>query len=208
MNRFLINFFAKRSRIFAIAATLVLFVGLYYSTNHLNLVNPRLLPLLGFELTIPFIPWTIFVYLSAILLIFIAILLIGRNDLGRAMAGLVMIMFVCALIFLFLPTTYPRPEIFPSVNPASQIAYRFLTAFDSPRNCFPSQHIAMCIFAAFAIYHSRKTAGIIFFIWAAFIALSTLTLKQHYFLDLIGGLAFAVIVWKLVFNTKLTAKSL
>ena len=80
------------------------------------------------------------------------------------------------------PTTIPRPA---ARNPA----FEALWLFDVPTNCFPSLHVALATIAAFFWPRQRRMATI----WAAGIALSTLTTKQHYAIDVVGGLIVSAV---------------
>ncbi|HEY6402922.1 MAG TPA: phosphatase PAP2 family protein, partial [Blastocatellia bacterium] len=69
--------------------------------------------------------------------------------------------------------------------------YRFLYSIDSAANCFPSLHVALAWLSALGLRDERRRAGALAMVWAALISISTLTTKQHYFADLVGGGALA-----------------
>lgn len=201
MNTFIARIFHERSRVYALFALIILFAALYLNTNHLTLWGPWTLHLFNFEANIPFLPWTIYIYLTAFIMVPLAVFFIGRKDLGRTMAGIVGIMFICAGIFLLYPTVYPRPEILPHLTGwVTRTVYHFLTLIDTPQNCFPSQHVATCLFVSLALWHRYKALGIFFTLWTLAIIISTLTLKQHYVLDLLGGFFVAIIFYLIIFR--------
>ena len=151
-------------------------------------------------------PSTVFVYLTALVLAAAAILLINFRDLPRAVYGIIGIMVFCTVIFLAYPTAYPRPYLPASVNPFTREIYRLTVAVDTPRNCFPSMHVAICLFASFALARQNKNLGIIFGLWSCAIIISTLLLKQHYLADLAGGFIIAIIFYLIVFKIWRTNK--
>ncbi|HUQ28220.1 MAG TPA: phosphatase PAP2 family protein, partial [Usitatibacter sp.] len=58
-------------------------------------------------------------------------------------------------------------------------------------NCLPSLHVAQCFLAAFACGQVHRGVGTVAIAWATLVALSTLFTKQHYVLDVVGGVALA-----------------
>lgn len=203
MQTYIARIFHNRSRFYALFALIVLFAALYLNTNHFTLWGPWSLPLSDFEKDIPFLPSAIYVYMTAFLLLPLAVFFIGRKDLGRTMAGLIGIMFVCGLFFLLLPIAYPRPELLPAgTGWLTRTIYHFFTIIDTPQNCIPSQHAAVCLFVALALFHRHKALGIFFTLWTIAILISALTLKQHYLIDLAAGAALGIIFYLASFNKK------
>ena len=188
----------------ALLLTFVFFLG-YTIPNHFHLFEPQLLPLTKWDEAIPLVPWTIFAYLSEYVLFVSAYFLfkdeLNRNRYAWAYFGVLM---VGAFFFVFYPTTYPRVD-YPlpaDLNPITYIAFTSLRAIDNPSNCFPSMHVACCYLTAFAFLpnsESRKRFWI-YFIWATVIAISTLPTKQHYIVDVVGGLALAILGYWVFFK--------
>ena len=72
---------------------------------------------------------------------------------------------------------------------------------DGSNNTFPSGHVALSWLLAFVMQQTElvKNNALVrgtFFTWASLIALSTLFLKQHYFVDVISGIALAYMAYK------------
>lgn len=63
---------------------------------------------------------------------------------------------------------------------------------DQPINCAPSLHVSLAYQIALGFLKDQKRYFPLVFSWATLLALSTLTTKQHYFLDVILGGALAV----------------
>jgi membrane-associated phospholipid phosphatase len=76
-------------------------------------------------------------------------------------------------------------------------------SLDAPQNCWPSLHVGLSYLAAFAALDEasepefvgrRRVAGFTLF-WATAITLSTMSVRQHYFWDALGGLTLAVLAY-------------
>jgi membrane-associated phospholipid phosphatase len=199
---FIARQFQKYPRTSALLAVGAAFVVLYLGTNHLNVFSPHYLPLFAFENLIPFVPWTVIIYLSTFPLVAAALLLVRREDLHKSVVTIIKIILFLSLVFLFYPTTYPRPDLPPGTAPSSRLLYDFLTKLDTPKNCFPSLHVTMSVFVAFILRRRNRRLGALFLIWACAIMISTLTLKQHYLLDVVAGIFLAVIFYYLFFVKK------
>ena len=171
------------------------FLATYLITNHLTWAAPWQLPLFPFERNLPFMPWTVFIYMTTYVGVVIAIPLFARRDLPRAMAAMISMAVFLGIIFLLFPTVYPRPPLPTGLSPFTEYIYRLFTVIDTARNCFPSEHVAGVLFVSLVLLRRNRAIGVLFLVWSAFIAISTLTVKQHYAFDLVGGAAVAVIFY-------------
>jgi membrane-associated phospholipid phosphatase len=162
------------------------FCAIYTFTGRFHLRPPEPLALWLPDRLIPFIDWTIWVYASQYLLLYCCFL--GVNS-ARAVSRLVYAISLASLlafcVFLIYPTEFPRSVT--TREGASTFAFRFLYSIDSSANCFPSLHVALAWLSALGLRDERKKAGALAMVWAALISISTLTTKQHYFIDLVGG---------------------
>lgn len=148
------------------------------------------LPLWGIDRAIPFVPWTFIFYTSDYILILIAILTIHDMDRFNSYARMCFyVIFMAGIVFYFFPTTYPRPEYPPVDNWLVAAAMGLVGAADTPRNCFPSMHVALTSAATWGMRYKGRGVFTVFVIWSVAIFVSTLTTKQHYFVDILGGLA-------------------
>jgi len=184
-----------QTKVKILAVYAVAYVAFYVFPNFYNGFNPQQLPLLSIDRAIPFVPWTFAIYVSDYFMALVAIIII--NDRGQyfsyaRMAFLVLLF--CGLFFMAFPTTYPRP-VYPVVdNPILSAMMALVGNYDTPNNCFPSHHVAITGTIVFCLRHRPKWEVALYSLWAVAIFVSTLTTKQHYFVDILGGLGVMALV--------------
>ena len=168
----------------------------YSIPNHYHLFPPQLLPLTEFDRAVPFMPWTIFIYSSEYLLFILAYIQfeseVNRNRYVWSYMG---VLLIGAFFFVFFLTTYPRND-FPlpvGLDPLTYKIFAALRVADDPSNCFPSMHVTCCLLTALSFWSQdeKRWKFWFYFIWAALISASTLPTKQHYVVDIIGGIMVA-----------------
>jgi len=178
--------------------------GLYLATNHFPITTPHRLPLHWIDKAIPFSPVTVWIYISEWIFLPIAYLrcrdLVGLNKYFYSYLAL---QLACMVIFVIWPTAYPR-ELHPLDQAVTSewtyYAFNNLRQTDTAANCCPSLHVAG-LYLSIAIYIKGTRRDFLFFlIWGTLIALSTLTTKQHYFIDLIAGLGIAGLIHWVFWN--------
>lgn len=103
---------------------------------------------------------------------------------------------VCLLCFVFFPTTNIRPIL--SGDGIFVAAVKTLYAIDAPNNLFPSIHCMASWFSYIGIRDNKKIplwyrrfSGI----FAGVVFISTLSLRQHVIIDVIGGALLAEITY-------------
>lgn len=161
----------------------------YVIINHFLLFEPCQFPLILGEDRIPFMAWTIYIYVSFFLFIPAAMYLIPKEKYGRVFLALCVLCWAHFIFFIFFPVTYPR-----TYNDGGHIFFAFVKLLDQPNNCFPSLHVAIAMFLTIAVWRTRnRQAGVLMSFWTLLIIMSTLTVKQHYALDIIGGIVTSVI---------------
>ncbi|MBL8297630.1 MAG: phosphatase PAP2 family protein [Rhodanobacteraceae bacterium] len=172
----------------------VLFCLIYLGSYQLRLGTPLALQRGAFDLAIPLLPWTIWLYLSQFLLLPLA-LFNARSDVDRSRLyyAALLATVLAAAVFLLFPTQLERP-LLPQQGITSH-AWALLFASDVDGNCFPSLHAALALLAGMALW--RRGWKVTAALWPAFIAASTLTTKQHVVWDTLAGLLLGVFVWML-----------
>lgn len=185
-----------RNRYWLDLALLILLQISYWLTNHYHAFQPRLLPVLWIDGIIPFLPWTALIYLSDLPFFFTSYVLLGdaRRRSGYIKACATAVGVGC-VIFVLWPTAYPRPAVLGLANSPriAERAYAWLTVADDPSNAFPSLHVACSCLSAFCFLEASQPRWklSVCATWAILIVASTLTTKQHYFVDIMGGVLLA-----------------
>ena len=93
--------------VFTIAALL------YLASNRLHLFVPQLLPMSEWDVAIPLVPWTVWLYTSEYMF-FVTIYLLAREivNINKYVYAVLSLQIVSVIIFWLWPTTYPR-ELYP-----------------------------------------------------------------------------------------------
>jgi membrane-associated phospholipid phosphatase len=187
----------RRLRLPAVVVGGLLLIGLFMLPARFHLGEPAVLDKSVVDDWIPFLEWTIWIYASYYLFLILAIWL-PRDDKRRSDAayGLVLAGIAGLIIFTLLPTSVVRP--LPSAGGATGVLWRLLFSVDTMVNALPSLHVANTCLAAIALASRSRAWRIIVPAWAAMIVLSTLTTKQHYAIDVPGGLLLAAICYAIV----------
>ena len=150
--------------------------------------------ILPLDLSLPFIPiFVIFYLLTFIYVILVPYLLIKDKKKFLALSlSFIFTMLIAYIIFLVFPIKM--------VLKVSTLGSGFLDnlvqityLMDAPGfNSFPSLHVALSLLTSLIIYTNDKKH---WWVWIAFIliSLSTLFIKQHYFIDVVAGVLLGAI---------------
>src|SRR5580765_6709093 len=95
-------------------------------------------------------------------------------------------------LYLLLPAAGPEYAFsnFPDPNSVA-----VSIGWVHPRNCFPSMHLTWAILVAWNLRNPRWRWLFVFY--AALMALATVACGEHYFVDILAALPFAVVVQKI-----------
>lgn len=172
--------------------------AIYLASNHFPIFPPQLLPMTLIDHQVPFLPNTIWLYVSE-WLFFTMVYVYCRDmeNLNKYVYSFAALQTVSVMIFVLWPTTYPRDQ-FPlpeDMNALTYYAFLFIRNADTPGNCAPSLHVSSVFLSAFIYLNEQREKFLPFLVWAVLIALSTLTTKQHYLFDLVTGFMLAIIVF-------------
>ena len=175
----------------AIICNTVTYYGTRFVTSgwvHYNLSN-------GLDDIIPFVPWTVAIYLGCYLFWAANYILGCRQDERstiRFISADFLAKLVCLVIFLVFPTTNIRPLV--TGNSFWETVMLWLYDADPADNLFPSIHCLTSWFCFIAVRENPKVPGwykVVSLLLAAAVCMSTLTTKQHVLLDVAGGIALA-----------------
>jgi membrane-associated phospholipid phosphatase len=184
------------TRLAVLTSCLVLWVGQYFAINRLGAGNrPRKDWSNQIDAAIPFVPGFAVPYLSTYLFGLLPFILIEETRLFVAAAyGYLAITAISAVIHLLWPSQVRRVEA-----PADGgLSARLLSDYQRmcrPYDNFPSRHVAYSVVVTGMAFQAWGPAwGIVFAVWAALIAISTLLTKQHYLADLAAGGLLGMVV--------------
>lgn len=168
---------------------------IYFATNHYPYFTPRELPMSFVDRAVPFVPWTVLIYVSEYFFFTVVYIVVrDMENLNKYLYSFFFTQGLSCAIFFFWPTVYRR-ELFPipaETGPIVTAIFTWLRAGDAATNCFPSLHVSTVYLSAYIFLDEQPKKFPLFFTWATFIALSTLPTKQHYFVDIIAGFALSV----------------
>ena len=168
---------------------------MYLVSNRYTLGQAHFLPLTILDIKIPFWPWTALIYVSVYIFpLSIGFLVDRKEDLYPILGSFLIMATACTLVFVFYPTAYPRP---PLTGENGSFILRIVRSLDTPANCLPSQHVAIGFLSAFFVQRYNRLWGSVALVLGIFIAISTLTTKQHYIWDVVAGYFLARIIFAL-----------
>jgi membrane-associated phospholipid phosphatase len=160
----------------------------------------------GLDARLPFVPATIWVYAWVFPAAFAPLFVVRSRDLfRRVVLAYAIVMVISFLAFALFPVTSSRLRA--DVGGLdrtrfSQWAVALLYRIDPPLNLFPSLHLSIAALAALACWKADRRTGGPMGAGVALVGLSICTVKQHFVLDGIGGLALAALVWGVTFRKR------
>ena len=156
-----------------------------------------IMPLTVVDRLIGFFPEALPLYLSLWFYVSLApALLIDRRELASYGLATVVLSAIGLGIFFFWPTAVPPPDVDWSQHPA----FAFLKSVDASGNACPSLHVAFAVFTAiwFERLLRQMRAGRLVRslnrLWCAGILYSTIAIRQHVALDVLGGILLGAVV--------------
>ena len=175
----------------------------YFGTNNICWFDPWKLPLFFWEKNISMNEWWMVFYMSWFLYNIIFCLAIKKGE-KKFVALMTLLVFIHGIIFIFFPTEYEREYDIKSLCSLD----RFFLSYDNPQNCLPSLHVSF-VFLTLLMSSRLGVTGrkkYLFMIWGALIMVSTVLVKQHYVVDVLGAVAITTIfflVFKIIFQKEL-----
>lgn len=183
-------------RALAILGVIILHLAVYYTVTRVNSNrSPEALkdPSIGLDDRIPLLGWTWIFYWAAYPYLTLGAGLVvaamRRPDYKRAIQAFIVITLVGGAIQLLYPVAAP----WTSEAHAMQTRMHE-SAFTRPYACLPSMHVAYSVITGFMGAMIARSAGLRWFhiFLATAIAVSTLTLKEHYVADAVSGIALGL----------------
>ncbi|MDR6886422.1 MULTISPECIES: phosphatase PAP2 family protein [Variovorax] len=160
-----------------------------------NAGQPWTLPLTAFDRLVAFWPALLPVYLSLWAYIALPVFLAKdrREFQGFALSCAVMT-FISLAVFWFVPTAIPNFTI--DATPGTSL--HFLKSVDAAGNAFPSLHVSFSVLACVVLARQLRDVAAPMWLrafniaWAAAIVYSTMAVRQHVLVDVLGGLALGI----------------
>lgn len=180
-----------QSRIFRVLLVTVTGIFLSYSYRTVNqFFAPKFDFALPIDNQIPFVPWTGLIYWSYYGLFVGGAWVIDAALFTRAWVGVLVCNLASYVAYAFFTAYVPHPDVsFVQPDWLGDL-YRGFYLLDDPGNTLPSLHCALSALLGWNIRKHNK----LWLVWAVAISISTLTTKEHVFLDLIGGWLLAAVV--------------
>lgn len=182
-----------------ISISLVVFQSILYALS--KVINGSNATLIGSHIDslIPFNTLAIVPYCIWYFLIFIIPYYYYKKDkelISKYIVSYVLITIIANIIFIVCPTTVNRPTV--SGNDIFSIMAKIVFFVDNePLNCFPSLHCAISflwIIYTLSMKNSNRYFKLFITIISILIIISTLFIKQHVFIDMIGGICITSLV--------------
>jgi membrane-associated phospholipid phosphatase len=145
------------------------------------------------ELSIPFVPEFVWVYLSLYVLFLTPPIFLSASRLNTLGRQLVIATIFCGLIFLLLPAELGFERTVPE-DPFYSSLFANLFAVDLPHNMVPSLHVTFSALILFSLLAGARSvfATTVYWSWLVLICASTVLVHQHHLLDVATGLIVAM----------------
>ena len=155
--------------------------------------EPTLVSYTRVDQAIPFVLWTIVIYVTFYLQISLMFLLAESR---KALREIFILYFwggcLLSAFYFLMPTVHHYPNPVPECCGVLEWIFLKIRYLDVAANQFPSGHTLFSLIGPFYMLASgRKTKGWLFLIWGLAITASTLTVKQHNAYDAVAGISFA-----------------
>lgn len=178
-------------------------LGLIYKILNMN---PREAVVLStsIDASIPFMPVFILPYIIWYAFIFVYLIYFWYKDIKIYLKTLTVIVIgelICFLIYFFFQTTVPRPELTGSGVLIDLV--QMIYSHDRPYNAFPSIHVLTTFAILLGAIHIRGKHlfhSVFIPVMGTLIIISTLFVKQHYILDMLGSMFLTSFVYGIVFE--------
>jgi membrane-associated phospholipid phosphatase len=189
-NPWRLTIYMSNLKNFGLISLLVASFLIYFPLNHPTAVSASLRT--PFDDLLPLIPALIVPYLLHWVVLvgsLVYFFLKDRRVFNLVTAAYILANFGAAIIYVLAQTSIDRPEII-GADIFSNLL-RWLYSVDSPYSAWPSLHTAGSIIYAWGWWQIKRRWGRYAWAFTLVVIASTVLLKQHYVLDILGGILFA-----------------
>lgn len=172
-------------------------------TTSFHVVHSKLDPFIPFAeiFIIPYLLWFVYIFITVAYFF-----LTSKTDFYKCCANLFIGMTICLIIYTIWPNGHYLRVDLDNLG-RSNIFITLLSkiyTIDTATNVFPSIHVFNSVAALIAINKSERLHHIKWVRWSAFvltilICMSTVFLKQHSILDILGALALNIVMYAIVY---------
>lgn len=175
---------------------LLLFLGLYMSTNYLNSVRSfHFQAYFDWELQIPLIPEMMFFYSLLYVVPFALPQLLRQGELVPCAQAVKNSLYVCSPIFLLFPTELGFSRVIPDASFWAP-AFAWVQTMDHPHNLVPSFHVVLSTLVFMPLfrnsYQSNRRKAYLYLAIMFLVDVSIIFVHQHHLLDLFVGLGIGL----------------
>ena len=181
----------------------------YFITKFLILPERFIYPDMAIDRLIPFIPQFVIIYYLSFAQWVNYYIQASLGDLKRCdryFSAYILAKIICFFIFIIWPIAMRWPVLPENGNIWTKIL-AFTYGVDSPARAFPSLH---CFYSWIAFRYSlesepanRRWISVLQLLFSLAVFATTMLIKQHYFIDVIGGIALAEICLQIAGHTGL-----
>jgi hypothetical protein len=151
---------------------------------------------------IPFVAWTVWIYLWVFPAAYLPLFVVRCPGLfRRTMVAYVVAIALSLAVFVAVPVTSSGLRVDAATLDATRFspwAVALLYELDPPYNLFPSLHLSIAALAASSVWRADRRIGALTAAGVALIGVSICTVKQHFVLDGLAGLALAAAIHAVV----------
>ena len=176
------------------AAVYILMVPTYFVSHLLTKDAPHISIATAFDEAIPFVPAFIWIYVLAYLQWFVGYVAIAKSSETLCkdyFGGEIIAKAITILVFLIIPTTITQPN--PTGSGLTYEVVRWIYGVDNPTNLFPSIHCleSWIVARGLAKTNAPKYTKTAMWLFSVLVFMSVVFVKQHFVLDILGGIAVA-----------------
>lgn len=170
------------------------FMALYFGSGAINAQFTQLLPMSEWDSMIPFLPWTVWVYVFAYptFLLWCLYSVKCEMKMNKTLYGIIILTIMSNITYIWYPVGTYRWQfpVLQGANLTNNIIY-LLRRVDPSNNNLPGIQAGICYLAATTFKGIQKRNYIFAIIISLLIIFSSLAIKQQYFYSIATGLLLA-----------------
>ncbi len=175
------------------------FYLLYVPINRWSTQLEAYHPEIWIDRAIPSTPGWMYVYAAVFIGGFLPVLVVrSRSLFRRAAIAYAIVQCVAFACFLLVPVHMEHRPLDMAVVDFPSWGQRLAYYLDTQAACLPSIHVTLGVLAALCTWKVDRAVGTAGFLLATLVSISTLMVKQHYFVDVVVAAVLATLAWALV----------